>query len=125
MQITCEKCKQIIPNPHVGKRFCGRRCADQVKSARYLEKHRSTVVARVCRWQKKMRASNPIFRKKQDARAVANQALRSGKIIRLEHCENCGAIAKLQLHHHKGYAREHWLDVQQLCHACHLKADRK
>ena len=32
----------------------------------------------------------------------------------------CGKQAQ-EYHHHKGYAREHWLDVIPLCRSCHYR----
>lgn len=36
-------------------------------------------------------------------------------------CINCGLRAD-HYHHHLGYDRRHWLDVQALCRSCHKKS---
>jgi hypothetical protein len=54
------------------------------------------------------------------ARTTVNRAVRTGKLPRAstQQCVSCGQPAK-EYHHHKGYAREHWLDVEPVCHQCH------
>lgn len=37
-------------------------------------------------------------------------------------CSNCGRQA-VHYHHHKGYEKEHWLDVIPLCGRCHYLAN--
>ncbi len=57
--------------------------------------------------------------KKVAARHAVENALRRGEIVAPKKCEGCGATGKkLQAHHHKGYAKEHALDVKWLCPAC-------
>lgn len=51
------------------------------------------------------------------ARAAVTYAVTRGALCR-EPCASCGA-EPAQAHHHRGYAREHWLDVQWLCSDCH------
>ena len=61
-------------------------------------------------------------------RGLAYQAVtwaeRFGLLIRPETCERCGSGAKLHAHHHNGYEREHWIDVQYLCSPCHRTVHR-
>lgn len=53
-----------------------------------------------------------------------NKAVRSGRLIKPNECENCGrSDARLEGHHHKGYEPPNDLDVQWLCRPCHRKAD--
>lgn len=56
--------------------------------------------------------------------AVVN-SLKSGKIKKPDKCQKCGATGDLEAHHHKGYDKEHQLDVQWLCIPCHKAADVK
>jgi hypothetical protein len=51
--------------------------------------------------------------------AAVAAALRSGALVRPDGCQGCGRAMHLVAHHHLGYAREHWLDVQWLCRRCH------
>jgi hypothetical protein len=51
-------------------------------------------------------------------KAVAS-ALRSGELVADACCRHCGAVTKLQGHHHRGYDRRNWLNVLWLCQSCH------
>src|SRR5262245_44000112 len=57
-------------------------------------------------------------------RAVA-QALTAGRLPPVETlaCASCGRPAQAY-HHHRGYARAHWLEVAPLCDHCHARAHR-
>ena len=46
-------------------------------------------------------------------------ALQAGKLQKPILCGICNQAKKLQAHHHKGYAKEFWLDVVWLCIKCH------
>lgn len=70
--------------------------------------------------QRRRHESHPLQRK---ARSAISNALRLGKIIKPIKCQACGCVEKLEAHHWKGYEKEHWLDVQWLCHKHHLEAD--
>ncbi|MGH9299940.1 MAG: hypothetical protein ACRDZT_08465 [Acidimicrobiales bacterium] len=48
-------------------------------------------------------------------------ALKSGRLVKSDVCERCGNADTLQAHHHRGYRREHWLDVRWLCWRCHYE----
>jgi hypothetical protein len=58
---------------------------------------------------------------KRKAGIVVNNAIWTGKLSRssIYHCRYCWKQAQ-QYHHHRGYAREHWLDVQPVCCRCHV-----
>ncbi len=53
------------------------------------------------------------------ARSAVMIALNSGRMVRPTSCSDCGQERSLQAHHHMGYDREHWLDVEWLCGPCH------
>lgn len=57
------------------------------------------------------------------ARGAVRRAVLAGKLVRPEVCDECGvrphSYLKIEAHHYKGYAREHWLDVEWLCRGCH------
>lgn len=63
--------------------------------------------------------SDPEYWAKVRARALVNTHLRRGTLER-KPCQKCG-VAKAQAHHYNGYAREHWLDIEWLCVACHTE----
>jgi len=54
------------------------------------------------------------------ARMFVARAIRGGRLMR-EACSICGDWNSVA-HHHMGYAREHWGDVQWLCPRHHLGA---
>ena len=56
------------------------------------------------------------------ANCALNYAVSIGKLPRVSslQCSYCPKQAE-QYHHHKGYAREHWLDVIPVCISCHKK----
>lgn len=71
--------------------------------------------------QKRHRAKYP---EKIKARRVVQYAVHLGKLPRVAslkcfHCENQAQ----HYHHHKGYAKEHWLDVVPVCSPCHSALD--
>jgi len=65
-------------------------------------------------------------RLKAGAQKYLNNAIRDGRFERKYECEDCGTTErKIEGHHHMGYERENWLNVQWLCVNCHKKAHRE
>lgn len=67
-------------------------------------------------------------RNKIEARAAVNFGIKFGFIKKPEQCQSGGKYGvkcsgTLEAHHHKGYDRENWLEVEWLCVACHKAAD--
>lgn len=54
---------------------------------------------------------------RNQARQRLNQAVRHGKAIRPDTCERCGAVARVEGHHHD-YSKP--LEVEWLCRPCHF-----
>lgn len=50
-------------------------------------------------------------------------AIRKGELIRPTTCEQCSTKARIEAHHHKGYAWENRFDIRWLCALCHRRAD--
>jgi hypothetical protein len=50
--------------------------------------------------------------------------VKRGELVK-KPCEVCGSCHDIQGHHHKGYAKEHHLDVVWLCRTCHNKTHGK
>lgn len=48
----------------------------------------------------------------RSAKHAVNHAVTAGRLIRPDRCDRCKEPCKPHGHHHKGYAREHWLDVE-------------
>jgi hypothetical protein len=59
-------------------------------------------------------------REKINAQIVVSVAVRNGKLPKIStmKCSNCQNQAK-HYHHHKGYNKEHQLDVIPVCYKCH------
>ncbi len=65
------------------------------------------------------------FPERSKARIAVGHAVRDGRLFRPSSCSNCGKKCRPEGHHHKGYARENWLDVVWLCKPCHTQADKE
>lgn len=96
---------------------------------RYRLKNPEKVVANRRNWrienpeqraagEKRSRDRNPL---KTKARAAVTRAVHRGKIVKPQHCEDCGQSATGRaLHgHHEDYSKP--MDVDWLCHPCHAK----
>lgn len=59
------------------------------------------------------------------ARKAVSKAIRTGQIIRgkcFMRSDECKG--RLEANHYLGYEKEHWLDIQWLCHEHHRKVDK-
>lgn len=63
------------------------------------------------------------LRLKARARLAIYEAVRDGRVLRSRSCSECLKYCKPDAHHHKGYARENWLNVKWLCEKCHAAQD--
>ena len=66
----------------------------------------------------------PERRQQMAATAEVNAALKRGELTRAGVCARCGLKARTDAHHHRGYAREHWLDIVWLCRPCHFQTHK-
>lgn len=66
-----------------------------------------------------MAAFRKTIRYQNAAHDAIKRAVASGRLIRPQACEKCLVKSKLHAHHHRGYSKEHYLDVQWLCPKCH------
>jgi len=97
--------------------MAGERARCRVKQVKYRElglAAKPSPEARE-RWVKK-------FPHKLKAESIANNAVRCGKLVPVESCEDCGKKTKLQKHH-EDYSKP--LDVNWLCTKCHGIRHRK
>lgn len=74
-------------------------------------------------WGKVLSYAKQIREKYPDriaARTKVGNAIKYGKIPNPKSlkCINCGNKAS-EYHHHRGYDKEHWLDVVPVCNTCH------
>jgi len=75
------------------------------------------------------RLATPEGQQKNKARRAVRTAVEAGRMVKPERCSlffPLYPICKGQIegHHHLGYDREHWLDVQWLCAEHHIMLDR-
>lgn len=143
---TCSLCKTTYPASleyfHRDKRIRGglkaacKNCTNQKQgdfrtkhpeklleyTKRYHVRHSQELVARSREWQQ----ANPQKRHAQDA---VHSAVRAGKIQRATSltCVHGGVRCKgaaTGYHHHRGYDKEHWLDVIPVCSPCHVELEK-
>lgn len=130
----------------LGKRYQCKKCTCK-KAMEYHWKNREAILQRnrsvekrnrKILWEREYRDSGrrkvPLIRirkpyKRDRDKVLAKKAVwnavKSGKIIRPINCSNCGNQNKIQAHHHLGYAVKDRLNVQWLCHKCHMFIHRK
>ena len=98
---------------------------------KYYREHREQELARNRQW----RIDHPDYRPPNDplkikARSAVTNAIAAGKLV-IGQCTVCELKPStsgkqiIEAHHHNGYAREHWLDIEWLCQPHHYLADRK
>lgn len=100
------------------------------KNVRYYrsEKGIATRAAYAARpeWKAKRLATNRRLRSEQPdrtkARDALSNALKVGRVVRPDACQECGTGGRIEGHHHLGYAPDHRLDVSWLCPSCHRQA---
>lgn len=61
-------------------------------------------------------------REKQNVRDELNSAVKTGKVTKPTHCEDCKTEPKRLEGHHEDYSKP--LEVIWLCTPCHAKADK-
>ncbi len=116
-QITCYKCRQAKPTSEFHRSPLG--VAEQRKG---WQAYCKTCIRQRDRATYRTRVENGFFKSgKGLARSKFRDAVKCGRIKRLP-CEVCGS-AKSEGHHHKGYAKRHWFDVQWLCRTHHAEAE--
>lgn len=59
------------------------------------------------------------------ARCRVAKAIKTGKLSRPDHCQNCGSEAYTVAHHYLGYSKENQLKVLFLCRPCHVATHRQ
>jgi hypothetical protein len=58
------------------------------------------------------------------AHSAVGYAVRIGRLIRPDACEECHAVGPVEGHHYLGYVAEHRLMVRWLCNTCHHNAEK-
>lgn len=118
----CKDCGEVKPISEFlerGLRAYCRPCNNQRVYAHRRGSGREKHNARQSRYQKRKYHSDSEFRAKVRARSAVAEALQKG-FPKPDACPECGDTeAVLHAHHHRGYAREYWLDVVWVCPRCH------
>jgi hypothetical protein len=138
---TCTRCGQEGEHYVTKGRFAHYPCIECRRAAehraRAAEKRRrydgARRISRKARDQEQREArrerarayqTTPAYRFKAAARRALHRAIAAGKVVRPAACQGCGAQGHLEAHHHRGYEREHRLDVLWLCARCHGEEHR-
>jgi len=62
------------------------------------------------------------YPEKVRAHSAVYQAIKDGRLIKPNKCENCGNINNdLHFHHTHGYSHEHYFTGKWLCRSCHIQ----
>lgn len=123
----CADCGEVKPTSEFRRNginpYCNP-CHNERVYAHMRGNGRPKHAAASVRWYRKKWQGDPAFREKTKAWGAVRRALVKEELQRPETCEDCGREGvRLNAHHHKGYAKAHWLDVRWLCARCHRKAE--
>jgi hypothetical protein len=120
----CSGCKQELPERDFNKDACKpdglqtqcRECKHNAQRKDYLKK--KDVYA------DRRRAAYKKAPEKKSAHEAVRRAVKKGVLTRPKACTKCGnSQMRIEAHHHKGYAKEHQLDVVFLCTSCHRASE--
>ena len=120
---VCKSCRKAYSKTPAGRAADARAGAKYSKTpagkaahARGRAKYRKSPAGRAV-------LATPEGRNKRNA---INNAIRDGRLIKPDVCVFNDSVCEGQIegHHHLGYDREHWLDVQWLCAEHHIMLDR-
>lgn len=98
----CKECNKRDVSENRAKRIDYYRAYDRERGNRQTAEYR-----------RRYQEENPV---KYGARIMVNNAVRDGRLEKLDSCSECGATGRIH-GHHDDYAKP--LDVRWLCAACH------
>ena len=118
--------RRIWKKTEVGKRV-NKRYTQSEGYKKYIKEYRQENYDRHKEYQKKSDEkyrTNPANKLKISARKAVWYAVKVGKLAHIStlKCFNCLSPATAY-HHHKGYDKEHWLDVVPICRMCHEECE--
>lgn len=58
------------------------------------------------------------------AQGAVTRAVARGDLVRPKVCPICQLKKKVQAHHHRGYEKQHYLDIIWACARCHARSER-
>ncbi len=131
----CSKCKKAKPLSEFSQYKTGRDagktysvcCACKAAYSRaYHRAHRENILKKQSEYGKQRHRQKRSTADKIRGRAAVNLAVSRGALppAWTMVCEHCQEAQAAHWHHHRGYARENWLDVVSLCLDCHGKEHR-
>lgn len=106
----CKECAKQDNNKYREKNIESVREYD--RSRQHIDRHKNP---------REYRRKNP---QKYKAHNAVNNAVRDGRLLKSEVCEECGEDRHLYGHHHS-YEKVYWLDVKWLCGKCHAKEHKR
>jgi hypothetical protein len=86
----------------------------------YWRRHRLALTEKKRQCRNQNRAE---YLERHRAVSAVYYAIKRGRIIRPMKCSNCELKCKPDAHHHRGYAKEHHLEIVWLCRSCHTQAN--
>ena len=125
----CENCKKdFLQTEHKRtrvRRFCSRVCKNVYAGKKKHEKIKNTKEGNP-NWKGGISKNNYHYKlkdkkrhpEKHRARNVFTSAIRSGKLVKPDKCEDCNRVCRLD-GHHEDYSKP--LEVVFLCKSCHRK----
>jgi hypothetical protein len=102
------------------------KAAVRAKIRAWSQEFAQTDAGRACK-RKQAHRYGQKYPEKAKAKRILRSAVESGKVVRPDRCQNCGAAdvrlkdgrSGIQAHHHAGYDKP--LEVVWLCYICHSK----
>ncbi len=149
----CSQCKEFKPLSEFYKnKQCkdGYRSCCKICRLKQVKKYSQTEKGKACRRRYKQSEKGKVAQKRYNqsekdkaasrrgeihtrtcyperikARSAVSSAIATGKLIMPKYlpCYYCPDQAE-EYHHHKGYAKAHWLDIVPTCIECHINLPR-
>jgi hypothetical protein len=120
---ACAVCKVVFMPPvfHPKSETCSRVCSKKLTYRRnrehYIVKAQKWAAENRERCNSNYRAYRKLYPQENAARSKVGYALKTGKLLRPDHCSKCKIKCKPEAHHHRGYDKP--LEVKWLCKSCH------
>ncbi len=129
----CVECNKMFTANVKFQRFCSVRCSNRERMKQPIEKLKDKLRKKAYKQTEKGKSSSIRSVRKERkknwdghlARELVRKHVLSGKIIKPTKCCACNIDSKLQAHHHKGYSKEHRLDIVWLCRICHVQEHKR
>ena len=131
-RISMAKKRAEDPEFRARQREASRQWREDPKNQDRVRQTKSTAAQRkrVREYSKHYRTTSE-GRLKERARSAVNMAIQRGDLVRPEECSRCekkpgkarDGRSLIRAHHHNGYDKAHWLDVEWVCASCDMKKE--